>query len=1293
MAWQRASDTAIETTSAIDAMFGVNVSAAAANVSATSRYTGYAELTVNGTEDSLSFAGDYLRNDQSTQGTYGWSANLLGFRSLSANDDVGVSVSELSGSEGGGSPTTQAGWVGMWGIDLTPPASTGATLRLGQWSGGTIGSMQPTTSWAAPNGLFPTADRNDGSVYTWTSSTSTLTLPSSDLADGYLLVGAFEFEDSSNGRCTMDGRFQQTAGTGTFVTASAGGYLRDTSEDRLYVRTWAFIDNPSASATIQFQWKRDVDAPGATDGTVRSVVQVIPLYYTDIGMYTSTSASIYSGTTPNQVTGFSGTDGTNITISSDTITVTGDNKRYLVLGGQYFEGRGGRTQRWHGLLVDGSKEDAAKAYSYYRDASNDTNGDIFTYLLETETASRTIGQFCYEGDGTANNQGGSEYTGSTPSAGSHSLVVIELYDDYSCFLTHDETGGQDVSAAAPVDLNVSRTTDIQFIDDGASPPVTDSVSDGLEFSENFTIAVTELWPGEAFTLSDTTDGVLSSGTTYQDSLADAFEFGENFTIVTVETFDIDGVLFGDVTVVPSGTTYQESLADSFLVGDSVADVITFPDSVSDGVELSDSSAVVADVVASTSDGLEIGDSLAEVITVVDNASDAFEFGDTPTGNSEVVTATSDGVALGDSPSSVVTLPAALTDGVEFGDAPSINVELPVYIADGIALGDNTSEDTQAPVSASDAFEFSDSLAAGADLPANTADGLTLADAIAETQDLVAANADGLDLGDTLIVATIQPESDFDTIRYGDTLSAGGTVPVAASDGLELSDTTSETAIHPVVATDEVHFGDVAQEDSVVITAVSDGLEIGDSTASLSGGAGAVFEGLELSDTTTTQITVTPELTDAFVLGDSNADVITRVAGSEDALKLSDTVTDTQELVAISADGLALGDAVSTEGSATAIIADALEFSDSTTEVTTEGVSLAEEILLGDALSSINTLIDSNVDGFELSDANSVRIDLTDSISDAVIFADISSGGGDTSATDSDTFLLSDAIVLRVDLNESLGEAFILSDTPSTGTNVTVSDTLQFSDTQAINVTFVNTLADGMALGDSTSESTSFATNAADTFTFGDSVSETYILTEIVSDSFVLGLDINTTIISNFDTEGLTLSDSVTPQITTSKSASDGFRLSDQPSSGGEAFGSSTDKLLFTDLADNVAVMVSALTDGLTISDTSAQDIPPVVISDGFVFTDYLYEFDLEKLSDGIIFSDSTFPPPSAAGQIFLTVGSNRLLNISVAAEKLVNASSVTSSNNLNLLVQASKVLNLAVRANRLLNITSSSEIQ
>lgn len=334
---------------------------------------------------------------------------------------------------------------------------------LGKWSGG-VTTLNPGTTFAAPNGLFPTQDRNDGSAYSFASSTSTLTLPSSDLADGYLIVAAFEHQDTSNGRHMPQGEIIQASGTGNFVGGPTGGYARDTSEDRAYVRCWAFVDGPSASATFQFQWKRDVDAP--TGGTERSEFQVIPLFYSDIGLYSSTSAALLGGTSPNQVTGWSGTDGTNITLSSDVVSVTGDNKRYLVLGSQFFEGRGGRTQRWHGLEIDNTQENAAKAYSYYRNTSNDQNGEIFTWLLETVTATITIEQTCYRGDGVGGNQGGADIDGSTPSVGDHVLVVIELNDSAEVFSSTGSTS-QNVSQAGPIDLNLTLIGDINFNDSGS----------------------------------------------------------------------------------------------------------------------------------------------------------------------------------------------------------------------------------------------------------------------------------------------------------------------------------------------------------------------------------------------------------------------------------------------------------------------------------------------------------------------------------------------------------------------------------------------------------------------------------------------------------------------------------------------------------------------------------------------------------------------------------------------------------------------------------------------------------
>ncbi len=336
---------------------------------------------------------------------------------------------------------------------------------IGKWSNGTT-TLLPGTSWTAPNGLFGTEDRNDSSAYTFTNSTATLTLPSSGLADGYIIVARVEWEDTSNGRFQPIGRFVQTGGTGNFVSLNSAGYNRDNSEDRSYIHPMAFIDGPSAGATIQFQYSRDTDSPSG--GTVRSVLEVYPVYYSNVGVYASASTSCPGGTTPTLVTGWSATtqsDTAAIELVSNEIQLKGDNKRYLVLGGNHWEGIGNsRTQRWFGLEVDGSLEDAAKAYCYARNSSNDRIAETYSWLLETATATVTIGNVCYRGAGVASGQGGANADGNTTGSNpAHGLVVLELNDDAEVFCNTGSTN-QNVATTGPVDVTISQIADINFND-------------------------------------------------------------------------------------------------------------------------------------------------------------------------------------------------------------------------------------------------------------------------------------------------------------------------------------------------------------------------------------------------------------------------------------------------------------------------------------------------------------------------------------------------------------------------------------------------------------------------------------------------------------------------------------------------------------------------------------------------------------------------------------------------------------------------------------------------------------
>jgi len=335
---------------------------------------------------------------------------------------------------------------------------------LGKWSGGST-SLIPTTLWTSPSGLFGTEDRNDGSAYTWTDASARLTLPSSGLADGYLLIASFEFVDTSNGRCNPQAQWVQNSGTGTFLSGIVGGYNRQTSDDTSYCRVWAFVDNPSASATFDFEWTRDGDIP--TGGTVRSEVQVVPLFYSDWAAYSSGSASLYGGTTPTKVTGFTGSDGANITIASDVVTLAGANKRYLCLGSYYRSGTGSiRTQRWGGFEVDGAFADHAKGYAYYRNSSNDEAGQFFTTVIDRATTDIDVELSIYRGDGVANNEGGTNVDGSAPSDAMNVMVFLELNDGCEVFRSTGSTS-QEIATTGPVDIQAVKVADVDFADSGS----------------------------------------------------------------------------------------------------------------------------------------------------------------------------------------------------------------------------------------------------------------------------------------------------------------------------------------------------------------------------------------------------------------------------------------------------------------------------------------------------------------------------------------------------------------------------------------------------------------------------------------------------------------------------------------------------------------------------------------------------------------------------------------------------------------------------------------------------------
>lgn len=338
--------------------------------------------------------------------------------------------------------------------------------QLGRWTGGASANF-PTTTWSAlPSGAISTQERNDGGIYSWNSSTSTLTLPSSNLADGYLLISRIESVITHNNRCVQVERWQQVSGTGNFATMETSGYARNNNNPNMNSQSIAFVDNPSAGAEFQLQWVRDNGSGTPAGSMAGASVGVIPLYYSDVGIYTSTVTELLGGTTPNAADiSTTVVEGTNITRSGNVVTVTGNNKRYLILGGHHSQGRGGRTQRLSAPIIDGTYRSSAQSYTYIRDSNNDLTGMSFHDLMETATADRTISLGVYRGLGVSpTTLGGADIDGNTPSLARNALIVIELNDSAEVFRSVDGTGGQSMNPTSVLDLNLCRSGDVEYAD-------------------------------------------------------------------------------------------------------------------------------------------------------------------------------------------------------------------------------------------------------------------------------------------------------------------------------------------------------------------------------------------------------------------------------------------------------------------------------------------------------------------------------------------------------------------------------------------------------------------------------------------------------------------------------------------------------------------------------------------------------------------------------------------------------------------------------------------------------------
>ncbi len=339
---------------------------------------------------------------------------------------------------------------------------------IGHWRDSVWGQIPGTTFGGFD---FSQEIRNDG-IY---SKPANDTIQLGEAWD-YLIIATTHDDDNSNGRYNAQLRVNQIAGTGEVFTSNYTGYSRDTSEDESWTRAISVVIGASANSQVQVQKRRDTDAPTWGSIVNASDVQVIRLEQTNYGIYgIGWTGNNYGWTTPNTVdidsiVNESDTAAIQANLGSDTITLRGDNKKYLIAWSTSFGGTWNRTQRIGHLEYDGADALGTRAYCYRRNNNNEYCGLGSMDLVQTSTADIDVQAEVFRGIWVAADQGGANADSTLATDGNGQMIVLEMPDTLEAFRSQDSVWLQDVTSAQTI--NFARNVD--FNDATSFSKVTDS---------------------------------------------------------------------------------------------------------------------------------------------------------------------------------------------------------------------------------------------------------------------------------------------------------------------------------------------------------------------------------------------------------------------------------------------------------------------------------------------------------------------------------------------------------------------------------------------------------------------------------------------------------------------------------------------------------------------------------------------------------------------------------------------------------------------------------------------------
>ena len=340
---------------------------------------------------------------------------------------------------------------------------------IGHWKDSVWGQI-PGTTFAGFN--FNQEVRNDG-IYTKPNDS---TIQFNEAWD-YLVIATTHDDSNTNDRYNPQLRVEQISWTWDVFTSYYTGYSRSLAEDESWVRAVSVVIGASANSQIQVQKRRDIESLTWWSVANNSDVQVIRITQNNYWLYrTGWTGNLYAGTTPNTVsidtiTSQSDTSSIEWDTATNTISLKGDNKKYLIAWANSFNsGSNTRTQRiWH-LEYNGVDKLSTRAYCYGRDVNNEYCWLGSMDIIETWTADITVQAEIYKGDWVWADQGWANSDGANKTDGNGQMIVLELPEYLEVFRSEDSVGLQQINSAQT--FNIAR--DVNFSDSASFTKNTDT---------------------------------------------------------------------------------------------------------------------------------------------------------------------------------------------------------------------------------------------------------------------------------------------------------------------------------------------------------------------------------------------------------------------------------------------------------------------------------------------------------------------------------------------------------------------------------------------------------------------------------------------------------------------------------------------------------------------------------------------------------------------------------------------------------------------------------------------------